>query len=222
MLASCSTRVVDRRRAGEVAAGLGLGDDAAGQRELGVAERVAGGVHVEPGLDVAVVPLEVRQVVGAVDVDQGQVVALRHAEDRGVVALVELAADVHLERRRAGDDVVVGDGEAVGADDEAAAEARAVGEADLGVAERALGDDLDDRRLDVVVAGDARPARRPPRSWRRRGRRRRGAVVGPAWSSRGLRGRGGGALRCRRRRRTHATSASGRASSSSSADSSGS
>ena len=111
---------------------LGLGDDAPGQRELGVAERVAGGVHVEAGRDVAVVPLEVRQVVGAVDVDQRQVVALRDAEDRGVVALVELAADVHLERRRAGDDVVVGDGQPVGADDEAAAEARAVGEADLG------------------------------------------------------------------------------------------
>ena len=92
---------------------------------------------------------------GRVDVDERQVVALGHAEDRGVVALVELAADVHLERRRAGDDVVVGDGEAVGADDEAAAEARPVGEADLGIAERALGDDLDDGRLDVAVGVDA-------------------------------------------------------------------
>ena len=116
-------RVVDRGRAGEVAGGLGLGDDAARQRELGIAERIARRVDIEPGADVPVEPLEVRHVVGAVDVDERQVVALRHAQDRGVVALVELAADVDLERRRAGHDVVVRDGEAVGADDEAAAEA---------------------------------------------------------------------------------------------------
>ena len=173
--------VVDRRRAGDVAAGLGLGDDAAGQRELRVAERVAGGVDVEASGDRTVVPLEVREVVRGVDVDQRQVVALRDAEDGGVVAVVELAADVDLERRRTGDDVVVRDGEAVGADDEAAAEARAVGEPDLRVAERALGDDLHDRRLDVAVRGDAAGS----------GRVRRRAVVGDRRRSCSGRRRGG-------------------------------
>ena len=151
--------VVDRRGAGEVATRLGLGDDALGEGELRVAEWEAGCVHVEAGADVVLVPLEVRLVVGRVDLDQGQVVALRDADHLGVVAGVGVATDVDLERRRAGDDVVVGDGVAIGGDEEAAA-ARTLGvRADLGIAQRPLGDDLDRSRLGVVDAAD-RTARR--------------------------------------------------------------
>ena len=104
----------------------------------------------------------------------GQVVAFGDTDDRRVVALGGVAADEDLERRGAGDDVVVRHRQTVGRDDEARAAPGLRGHADLRVADRAGSENLDDCGLHFVVAVDARFGRRRRRCRNRRRWRRFG------------------------------------------------
>ncbi len=132
--------------------GLCLRDDALGERELGIVERVARREDVDARLDVAVEPLEERVSV-ALDVDHREVRALGHAEHSRRLGLSR-AVDEHLDRRGARDHVVVRDRDARRVDDEPAARAGVARLPDLGVADRAVGLDADHCARGVVDRGD--------------------------------------------------------------------
>jgi hypothetical protein len=142
--------MVDRRPVG-VATGVGLGDHTAGQRVLRVAEREAGDVDLGAGLVGLGGPFEEGQVA-TVDLDDGEVGTLGDTEHPGVARLV-LAVHRDLQQAGAGDDVVVGDGDARRVDDETRAAAGTFDGAELRVDERADGLDLDDRAADVLEIG---------------------------------------------------------------------
>jgi hypothetical protein len=127
------------------------GDDPARDRVVRVAKREPERPHLQVGLDGSLVPLEGGESL-ARDLDHREVRTLRDADDCRVV---RLPVDEHLERRGAGDDVVVGDGDAGRVDDEPRPAPGAVEDCPhLGVDERALRDDLDDCRLGGVDAVD--------------------------------------------------------------------
>ena len=86
---------------------MGTTDDAAGEGVLGVAQREAGNIDIEPGADIIVVPLEIGHVADAVDFDHGQVGAFGRTEDpRGM--LFAIGTEPDLDRSGARDHVVVG------------------------------------------------------------------------------------------------------------------
>ena len=127
----------------------GFGDDALQQCVLGISKREPRGINRQAGVNVAFEPLQIGVAV-ALDIDHGQVGAFGNAQDPGVLGLV-VSSDVDLEQRRAGDDVVVGHGDAGGINNEARAGAGAVdNDANLGIDKRPLRFNLDRRRLDPV------------------------------------------------------------------------
>ncbi len=99
---------------------VGATDDAAGEGVLGVAQREAGHIDVEPGADIIVVPLEIGHVADAVDFDHGQVGALGRTQDpRGM--LLAFGTEPDLDRGGARDHVVVGHRDTRRVDDKAGA-----------------------------------------------------------------------------------------------------
>ena len=140
-------------RPGRFAIGLAFGDDAARQGVFRIAEGETGDVDFRPDIDRPVIPGEVG-IVFAVNVDHGQVRTFRDAEDAGIARL-SFAADPDLQEGRAGDDVVVGDGNAGGVDDEAGTATGGVQLQAFGrIDEAALSFDLHDGLLHILEGGD--------------------------------------------------------------------
>src|SRR5690606_9464660 len=122
-----------------------LRDDAAREGELlGGAEGVTGRVHVEAGLDLALVPAEEREAL-AFELHDGEVEAFGCAEYFHVDLVVGVAAEEARERAGADDDVVVGDGETGCVDDEPGTHPAVLG--------RRRGARLDERALTFEVDG---------------------------------------------------------------------
>ena len=186
-------------------------DDPARDRVGELAERAADGDRLLADLDRRRVADRGGRQAGLVDLDDGEVGEGVDAVDRGVEGAAVLEVDGQL-RRVAGDDVVVGEDEAVRVEDDARAGRRpgaglAGGRIGLG---DALGDDRDDGRADRLDDVDDRGLRRGPGrpgvvpaaalAWPAGGAgRRRGARPGPA-------GRGGS---CDRGRKAGAAVAAG-------------
>ena len=167
---------IDRGPVG-LAIGARLGDDAAGQGELRIAQRVAGSVDVQSGAHGAAKPFEVR-IASALDVNHRHVGAFRHAEDLGI-ARFAFAAHPDFEQCGAGHDVVVGHGVSFLVDDETGTPAGGVIlDALLGIDKRPLRFDLDYRLLQVVQRGNrhGNRLRRGGRGGRVRGNRRVGGL----------------------------------------------
>lgn len=89
---------------------------------------------------------------GTVNVDHCEIGALRHAKDLGVPRPV-LAVDVHLEERRAGDDMVVRHRDATRIDDEPRPTPTAARLTFFGIDESTLGGDTHDRSPEALQPG---------------------------------------------------------------------
>ena len=89
-----------------VARGIGLGDDPRYQRELGLAQRVAGHKDGHADLDGALIEAQ-RWVALAGQVDDGQIGALAGAQDARVDGL-GAPGNEHVQNARAGDYMVGG------------------------------------------------------------------------------------------------------------------
>ena len=113
-------RLVDRGPV-RVTAGVCLRDDALHERVLGVPQREAGEIDLQTRRDVLHRPVQVRDRLIDVDLHESEVVAFGRSDHPCVPRDICVAAGRHLQRGCARHHMVVGDGKAVGRDEEARA-----------------------------------------------------------------------------------------------------
>ena len=87
-------------------AGVGLGNDSPGKGVFRIPQREAGRVHLQPRFDVSLIKFQCRVTVPGY-INHRQIPALRNPQ-HGRIAGLALPFQVHFDRRRTGDDMVVG------------------------------------------------------------------------------------------------------------------